>query len=133
MRLDVADAQAGIGRHRLQRADLIGDEVLHLGRLQMHRPAPEALQVGEAGVRPDAHTCRLRGEHETVHHARIPGVEAAGDVGRGDELEELGVVADLVGAEAFGHIAIDVDASRHLLPLARDGLVVTASLSEPYG
>ena len=42
MRLEVGDFQPGIGRHPLQRADLIGDHVFELVRPHVDAPAPEA-------------------------------------------------------------------------------------------
>src|SRR5258708_13281013 len=40
-------------------------------------------------------------------------MEAAGDVGRADDAEHVGVVAELVDAEAFAHVAVEIDDRGH--------------------
>ena len=74
---------AGRGCDRLQRADLVGDEVFDLRRFQSrHRPAAEAVQIAVAGMRADAYSARLRQFNGVAHDIGIAGMEAAGDVDR---------------------------------------------------
>src|SRR5262249_36269959 len=47
--------------------------------------------------------------HRLRHHRRIGGVEAAGDIGDGNVRHQTFIVAHLVEAEAFAHVAIDLD------------------------
>ena len=47
VRLDVVERDALGIEKSLQRADLIGDEIRHFRRCNDHRPAAEALQVGQ--------------------------------------------------------------------------------------
>src|SRR5690349_17706231 len=48
--------------------------------------------------------------HGLADRRRVAAVEAAGDVGRGDEGHHAGVVAHLPGAVALAHVAVEVDA-----------------------
>ena len=100
---------AGQRRQGGRRADLVGDEALDLaGRIGQHA-ATEAPEVGEAGVGAHRHAARL-GEAEGLgHDFGVAGVQAAGDVGRGDHAEQGGVVADAIGAETFAEIGIEID------------------------
>src|SRR5260370_11970773 len=49
--------------------------------------------------------CQL---HGAMNGARITGMEAAGDVGRGDMIQQRRVVAHFPGAEAFAHVAVQI-------------------------
>src|SRR5262245_59040150 len=57
---------------------------------------------------------RLLGQRdEAMHHRRVAGVEAAGDVRRADDLDERRVVADGIGAPALGDVGVEVDLQGH--------------------
>src|SRR4029453_5016352 len=75
-----------------------------------HAPA-EALQVGEAGMGADRHAVLLAELHRVDHHRRMAGMEAAGDVGRLQDLQPLGVIAHHPRAEALAQVGVDVDES----------------------
>jgi hypothetical protein len=51
---------------------------------------------------------RLASPNSLAHDHRIGGVEAAGDIGDGDEGHDALVVAHLVEAKGLAHVAIDV-------------------------
>ncbi len=61
-------------------------------------PVPaEAAQIVEAGMGADGHSPRQRGGGGLDHDVGIARMEAAGDIGRGDDVEERGVVAHAPG------------------------------------
>ena len=51
--------QAGVGRHGLQRADLVGHHVFEVLRWHLDAAPPEAPQIVEPGMRAHAHTVLL--------------------------------------------------------------------------
>ena len=59
---------------RGQRADLVGHHGRELCRGQLHRPAAEALQIGERGMRPHLHPmllCQLHGAAQSTPECRV--------------------------------------------------------------
>ena len=113
MQLHVADAVPGRGRDALKRADLVEHEAADLvGRVAEDRAAAKAPQIQKARVRADRDALRPGGRDRLVHDERVAAMEAAGDVGAGDEVEHRPVVADPVGAEAFAHVAVEIDLHR---------------------
>src|SRR6185503_14171494 len=120
MRLDVRDAVADQRRHPRRRAHLVGDQARDLLRRERDAAPPEAPEVGEAGMGAHGDAAFLRRGHRRGHDLRVAGVEAAGDVGAGDETQHRAVVAHAPGAEAFRHVAVEVDgwhAAGPLLPI----------------
>ena len=111
VRLDVL--QPLLAREGGQRADLVDDVVADLGRRRRQVAAAEPAQVGKARVRPDR---RRRAPRPARPCARIhpgsPGVESARDVRRRDVADDLAVEPKRVGAEAFAHVAVEVDLRR---------------------
>ncbi|MNS71682.1 hypothetical protein D3C71_1034050 [compost metagenome] len=47
--------------------------------------------------------------HHARHHFRIARMESAGDICRRDDFHKFLVVADLIDAETFAHIGINID------------------------
>jgi hypothetical protein len=109
MRLDVVELHALALKKAFERADLIDDTVGQFFRAHLHLAPAETLQVGQGGMGANLDTMLLRQPHGLRHHRRIGGVEAAGDVGDRNVRHEPFVVAHLVEAEAFTHVAIDRD------------------------
>jgi hypothetical protein len=107
------DGEAGIACHRLQGADLVGDHQFEIFRVHVDPAAAEAPEVVETGMNAHAHALLFRQQYEPMHGVGIAGMKAAGDAGRLDDAHQLGVVADVVGAEAFGDICIQVDLQGH--------------------
>jgi len=118
----VRHLHAGIRSHRLQRTDLIGDQQLELLRIHVDAATAEAPDVVEARMRADAHPVVLRLMHDPVHHIRVARVEPAGDARGIDDLENLGVVADLVGAEPLAHVGVEIESLGHGLSPEKRGL-----------
>ena len=57
-------------------------------------------------MRADVHAAGLAGGDGSLHHERIAGVVAAGDVGGGDIRDDGAVHPDGVCAEAFAEVAV---------------------------
>ena len=108
MGLDVGEFRPRRAGKRRQRADLIEDVVLYLLGPQVHRPATEAHQVRESRVGTDAHAVAEGQPHGPVHHHRVPGVIAAGDVGRSDQRHQRLVRAEGICPETLSHVAVQV-------------------------
>src|SRR5258708_27071297 len=118
MRLDVGYLVTGRGRDRLQRADLVGDQVLDLGGLHARkRASAKAMQVAVTGMRADADAARFRKLDRPAHNVGIAGMEAAGDVDRGGKLDHSSVIAHLPCAKSFAAIAIEIDCCHVYVPL----------------
>src|ERR1700682_3972626 len=110
MRLDMGYLVTGRGRDRLQRADLVGDEVFDLRGFHAGKgPAAEAVQIAVARMRADADAAGFCKLHGLAHDVGIAGVEAAGYVDRGGKLDHGGVIAHLPCAKSFAEIAIEID------------------------
>jgi len=101
-----------------ERPHLVEDVGLDLVRRRLDRPAAEAPEIVVAGVRADRDPLLHRHPHGAVHDHRIAGVETARHVRRGDDLEDLLVAAEVVVAEAFAHVTVEVDAHG---PILRNG------------
>src|SRR5262249_31559377 len=110
MRLDVRDLVAGSGRDRLQRADLVSDQVLDLRGLHAREgPASEAVQVTVAWMRSDGNAARLRKLDGMAHDVGITGMISASNVDGACKLDHCGIIAHLPGTKAFAEIAVQID------------------------
>src|SRR3979490_2907015 len=110
MRLDVGYLVAGRGRDRLQRADLVGDEVFDLRGFHAGKgPASKAVQIAVTRMSTDTDAARFRKLHGLAHDVGIAGMEAAGDVDRGSEVDHGGVIAHFPCAKSLTEIAIQID------------------------
>src|ERR1700722_14145035 len=129
MRLDVGHLVTGHGRNRLQRADLVGDQVFDLGGFHAgKRPAAKAVQVAIARMRADADVACFRKFHGLPHGIGIAGMKTAGDIDRGGEINHGGVVAHFPRAKAFAEIAVKID-FHHILSAFESGLSVSPDQS----
>src|SRR5690606_33962590 len=100
-----------------------------LGALAGYAAAAEAVEVGEGRMRADGDAVLLRHPDRAAHHDRVAGMKAAGDIGRGDELQHRGVVADRIGAEALAHVAVQVDLLSHSASSRGIIFIIFSSLS----
>jgi len=90
-------------------ADLV-DHVRHERRgLDVDEPTPEARQVAVAHVRADRHVGRDSPGADPAHDRGVAGVEAAGDVGTGDQLQQRVVIPHCPPAEALTEVGVEVD------------------------
>src|SRR6185436_3065012 len=89
--------------------DLREQRVLDLRWVGLHLAAAETLQISEPRMGADGDAVRLRRAYGAAHHARVPGVPAARDIGGGDVRHHLGVGPHHPRAERLAHVAIDVD------------------------
>ena len=110
MGLHMGDLIAFHRSDALQRADLIGDQVLDFEcREADDGTASEAMQVVEARMRAYAAALVLGHLHDAAHGVGIAGVKAAGDIDRGGKLNHGGVIAHFPWTKAFAEIAIEID------------------------
>src|SRR6202011_3252954 len=110
MCLDVGDLVTGCGRDRLQRADLVGDQVFDFGGFHARKgPSPKTVQIAVTGMGADRDATRLRKLAGLAHDVGIAGVETTGDVDRGGKLDHGGVIAHFPSAKPFAEIAIEID------------------------
>ena len=114
VRLDVVERHAFGLEKGSQRADLVDQQIRELGAGDPHLAPAEALEVGEGGVGADLDPVLLGEAHGLVHHHRVRGVEATGDVGDRDVRHDAFVVAHFVEAEALAHVAVDRHCHREL-------------------
>src|SRR6185437_6888027 len=122
MRLDMGYLVARRGRDRLQRADLIGDEILDLGGLQAeNRPPAEAVQIAVAGMGADADAACFRQIHGMTHDIGIAGMEAAGDIDRRGKIDHGGVIAHFPRTKSFAKIAVEIDCGHDVHPPSVSG------------
>ena len=120
MRLHMRELVAGIGGERRRRADLIGDEPLDLGGRKGQPPPAEAPKVRKAGMGTDGHAFVLGDTKGAGHDLRVAAMKAAGDIGRGDDVEHGRIIAHDIGAETFAAVAIEIDARHEIgAPLER--------------
>ena len=106
MRLDVAKRHTGGAAEGGQRAELILDIGLRLGRGNVHAAAAKAHQIGEAGVRADMHARLTAARDGLRHHERIARVIAAGDVCGRNQRDHGFVHPDGIRAEALAKVAV---------------------------
>jgi len=96
-------------REPQQRADLIDNEIINFLRRHLHRAPAEASEIGKTRMRSDRNTECFGFGNGLSHHPRITTMEATGNVGRGDVRQYLPVRADLIGAKALTHVAIQIN------------------------
>ena len=117
--------------HGLQRAHLVEHVGVAVAGRDAHGPAAEPEQVGQARVRAHLDPVLLAQAHRPDHRHRVAGVEAAGDVGRGDLGDHGLVVAQPPVAEALAEVRVDVDRAHGDLP-ARGGSSTAARSAQRY-
>ena len=105
VRLDVTQGDAFPGGDALQGRDLRTDELDDLRLLQRQRPAPEVLPIGIAGMRPHLDSVLPGGKDRAPHALLVSGVAPAGDAGRGQERDQLGVD----GGVDLPHVGVQVE------------------------
>ena len=94
----------------LERAGLIDHQRVGLLRGDPHGAPAEAFEVAQARVGADGDAELAGRGNGPLHDQRVAAVEAAGDVGRSDQRQQLVVGAELPIAEALAAVAVDVDA-----------------------
>src|SRR5207237_551016 len=87
---------------------------LELGRGQINASSSEPPQVVKARMGADTDPLGDRLGDEALHRDRVAGMEAAGDARRANDLEQAGVVADVVRAKALAHIGVEIDRCCHM-------------------
>ena len=114
MRRDVLQGAPVRGGESREGAHLVDQVGLDLIRARPEGTPAEADEVGEARVGADAHSTLTAHGDRAVHDARVTGVETAGDIGRGEDLEQFFVLTHRVGTEALTDVGDEIDDPSHL-------------------
>ncbi len=108
VRLEVADPGAVRPAERVERAELVEHLVAQFREVVRDVPPAEAGEVPVAHLGADGDLPLRGGGADPAHGGRVAGVEAAGDVGRGDQVQQRLVVAEPPGTESLTEISVEV-------------------------
>ncbi len=114
VRCQVGNPGSVVRRKTGQRAQLVEDVGAYFGGSQVHGAATETPEVREAGVGANSDSAAHAFGYRGVHDVRVTGVEAAGDVRTGHNLEQGRVIPHGVGAEALAQIGDEINCRIHL-------------------
>ncbi|MCY1557080.1 hypothetical protein D9M68_938950 [compost metagenome] len=110
MGFDVRDGVTGVTGQRHSRTDLVGNEALNFaGRVRNH-PATETPKIWKTGVGPHCYALGLGLGEGGSHDLRVAGMQSAGDVSRGNDVEDRVIVTHFPRTKAFAHVRVDIDA-----------------------
>ena len=121
MGFDVADRSAAGLRQRLQRADLIHDVGEQVFGVDVDEAPTEPGQVAVTHLGSDPHAALGGRPAYPQQPRRVSGMEAARDVGAGDDPEHGVVVTELPDAESFAQVGVEVDTGHPASLGRRDG------------
>ena len=93
----------------VQGSELVQHQILDILIGDLHRAPTESNQILKSGVGSDGNSLFEGQSDGFPHGGGVAGVKSAGNVGRGHVFQNLGVLAKLVGSEAFSEIAVQVD------------------------
>ena len=99
---------------RLQGADLVDAHPLDIAGRGLDLTAPESPQVIEPGMGADRHAFGLGFAADPVHHIPVAGMKAAGHVCGFHDVQQRAVGTDVIRAETFGHVTVQIDLARHV-------------------
>ena len=88
MRFDVVEDGSLSPSNRIERAQLVEEQVADFRRGQQNNPPAEPLAVIETGVRAYGDTMMDGGRDGGPHRVRVAGMQTAGDIRRGDHPEQ---------------------------------------------
>jgi hypothetical protein len=108
VRLHVAHPGAGQPGEGVQRPDLVEQVVAQFVRVVVDAAAAETGEVAVPDLGADRHAPLGGGGADPAHRGRVAGVEAAGDVGARDDVQQRLVVAQPPGTEALAEISVQV-------------------------
>jgi len=103
--------QHGPFRHDkgVQGSELIQYQILDILTGDLHLAPTESNQIRKSGMGSDGNSL-FEGQSDGFPHGGwVAGVKSAGNVGRGHVCQNFGVLAKLIGSEAFSEIAVQVD------------------------
>jgi hypothetical protein len=112
MRFHVRHVASGGPGDALQSADLVDDVGGQVLRCGVDEASAEPGEVAVGHLRPDAHASLGREPARAQQQRGVAGVEAACDVGAGDDAEHGVVVAQRPYSEALAEVGVEVDLSR---------------------
>ncbi|BCH03954.1 hypothetical protein MesoLj131b_59530 [Mesorhizobium sp. 131-2-5] len=106
MRLDMVEFHTLCLEEAGKRSHLVNDGVPDLVAGHPHLPPAETLNVRQAWMGADLYAIRLGAADGGVHVIRIGSVKTTGDIGDVDDRHHAHIIANLVKAKAFAHVAV---------------------------
>jgi hypothetical protein len=110
VRLDVGHPGPGDPGETGQRPQLVEHVVGELGGLDVDEPPAEAGQVPVGDLGSDGHPSLGGPPADPAQRRGVTGVETAGHVGAGDDVQQALVVAQPPDAETLTEVAVEIDA-----------------------
>ncbi len=107
--LDVTHARARHAAHRLECAQLIEHVSGELGWVHGDEAPTKTSQVAIADLGADDDPAFGGGRAGALQGEGVPGVEAAGDIRAGDDVEHGLVVAEPPGAERLAEVGVEIN------------------------
>ena len=126
MGFDIAQFRTRGAGEGLQGTDLVHDvgRQFHRGDVDAAPAKPGEVEVSDLGA--DPHPAPGRGAAGSRQADRVSRVEAAGEVGAGDDVEHRGVVTEFPHPEPFGEVGIEIDGA-HRSSLGRSRIQPTGA------
>src|SRR4029453_5914181 len=112
MRLDMAHSGTGDTSEAIERPDLIDHVIGQTLRVDINAAAAESGEIVVADLGTDGHTAADGCFAYSTQGVGGAGMEAAGDIGAGDDVQQRLVITQLPDAESLAEIAIEVDDGR---------------------
>ena len=100
---------SGAPAEGIQRAHLIGNQILHLCWRQVHISASKALQIRESGVGSYGYAAFSAQPGRLCHGIEIARMEAAGHIRRGDQGNDLLIHSQMIRTVAFAKVAVQIN------------------------
>src|SRR5262245_36157758 len=116
MRFDVLQPYAFGGRHTSDRGDLVEHQILGFARTDLQVATTKTHEIRETGVGTNRHARQLRQPDGVAKNRRIAAMEAGRDVRGRDDLHQLAVVPDRIGAERLADVRVQIDAHEEDAP-----------------
>src|SRR5690606_29015130 len=113
MRFDKAHSMSVDSGDLIKCANLVGDEVHQLVLTERNVAAAKAPKVGVSRMRTNGDALLLGCTADRTHDARVPGMEATGEVGAGYHLKHRVVIGATIGTKTLAHVAIEIDRPVH--------------------
>ena len=108
MGFDVSQYRTGCSGQCLQCADLIDHVGTQFVWFDINPTTAESGEIEVSDLCSDPHATRDRRPTGSRQAYRVAGVEAAGEVGTGDDVEHGVVIAEFPHSEALGEVGVEI-------------------------
>ena len=130
MGFDIAERCTGSPGKRLQCSDLVDHVGGEFSRRDIDPAPPEPGKIEVADLRTDPHAPRGGGPAGARQTHRVTGVEAARQIGAGDDVEHGVVVTEFPDPVSLGEVGVEIHGRHrisHRMSLSRCGVVSAAA------